>query len=58
MPKMSKAEAKRKCMQANSKLSMIWTAQFKQGNLLSRSCKHKLEDAMDKILQVQEKLGK
>ena len=55
---MSKAEAKRKCMEANNKLSKIWTAQFKQGNLLTRSMKHKLEDAMDKILTIQEQLAK
>jgi len=58
LPKMSKAEAKRKCMEANNKLSKIWTAQFNQGNLLTRSMKHKLEDAMDKILTIQEHLTK
>lgn len=55
---MSKAEAKRKCIQANVKLSKIWNAQFLYGTLLSRSMKHKLEDAMDKILQVQNHLEK
>lgn len=58
MPKMSKAEAKRKCIQSNDKLSKIWTAHFHQGNLLTRSMKNKLEDAMDKILQIQEHLSK
>jgi len=55
---MTKAEAKRKCIQSNDKLSKIWTAHFHQGNLLTRSIKNKLEDAMDKILQIQEHLAK
>jgi len=55
---MSKNEARRKCLEANNKLSKIWTAQFHQGNLLTRSMKNKLEAAMDKILQVQEQLTK
>lgn len=59
MPKMSKAEARRKCAQANAKLSAIWTANFNsKGKLLTRAQKHKIEDAMDKILTVEEALGK
>jgi len=56
MAKMSRTEAKRKCIQANDKLSKIWTANFHQGNLLTRAQKNKLEDAMDKILTITEQL--
>tara|TARA_R110002020_G_scaffold461600_1_gene680579 strand:- start:29 stop:196 length:168 start_codon:yes stop_codon:yes gene_type:complete len=55
---MTKAEAKRKLAEASGKLTKVWSAQYTQGNLLSRAQMKKLNDAMDKILTIFEGLNK